>query len=236
MEIKLNNIIDCTDYSTNEVNYKIKELIFNGFKHIVLKNSGSKKGLLEGLKGEVKIEIIGDVGSEFANNINGPKIIVNGNIDSNSAQNLREGKLTVFGSCGDMFGTNACSGEFYILENCGKNSFLDLSEDSKVVIGGIAGSDFLENKGSGRAVILNLQGGNIFLAENWIQETVKTIIYLRGDKNKIKIMIKNISLADSSDADEDIYLPLISEFARLFNYSLSKIKSKPIYLLQAGKK
>lgn len=230
--MKLKNIIDCTSFSSEEINYKVKELAFDNSKHIILKNPTRKKGLLEGLKGEVKIEIIGDVGSEFANNINGPKIIVNGNIGNNSAQNIKKGKLTVFGSCGDMFGTNACSSEFYILENCGKNSFLDLSEDSKVVIGGIAGNGFLENKSCGRAVILNLQGGNIFIKDDWVGNTDSGSIYLRGEKEKIKITGNQILIKNTTIEDDDIYLPMISEFARLFKFSLSEIKSKQFYRIR----
>lgn len=232
--MKLKNIIDCTGFSSEEINYKVKELVFDNSKHIILKNPTRKKGLLEGLKGEVKIEIIGDVGSEFANNINGPKIIVNGNIGNNSAQNIKGGKLTVFGSCGSYFACNAESSEFYILENCSKNSFFNIKNNSKVIVGGQITPPFGKNSDS-TFVILNLSGGAHFIDDEWNESIGNNKIFLRGNKEKIRTTSKKIKLIEANNNDEDVYLPLISEYARLFNYSLDEIKSIPFYKIEIVK-
>ncbi|OGI20132.1 MAG: hypothetical protein A3B68_00880 [Candidatus Melainabacteria bacterium RIFCSPHIGHO2_02_FULL_34_12] len=53
-------------------------------------------------------------------------------------------------------------------------------------------------------------------------------IYLRGG---IKNLNNKFNLVETNDTDEDVYLPLISEFSRLFKVSLSEIKSKQFYRL-----
>lgn len=222
------NIIDCSDLSKEQINYQIKDLIFNKTKNVILKNTEKKQHLLEGLKGDVKLEIIGDVGSYFANEIDGLKIIVNGNIGDNSACNIKNSKITVFGSCGGNFGSNSQSGEFYVLENCGQESFLRLNNKCKVVIGGQPSAVFAAENIDGTIVVLNLKGGNIFLDDSlrWLEGSKSGFIYIRGE---CKINAKRFLLEKTNEKDEDLYLPLISEFARLFKCSLSEIKSKPFY-------
>lgn len=233
---ELNNILDCENLSSDEINFAVKNLISNGFKTILLKNANGTSNLLTGLKASVKIEIIGDVGSDFANNVKGLKIIINGNIGDNSGCGVENTKFTVFGSCSSNFGNDAKSSEFYILESCGKNSFCDLKNNSKVVIGNQANNDFAASNNGGTIVILNLSGGSIFIEDDWFKDFKGGNIYFRADKNKIKIPQNKFLIKEIDDNDEDIYLPLISEFARLFNYSLSEIKSKPFCKVVIGGK
>lgn len=225
-KVHLENKVNCSDLSSDEIDYQVKNLIFNKFKYIVLTNAYGKRGLLQGLKGDIKIEVIGDVDSEFANDIDGPKIIVNGNIGDNSGCRLKNGKFTVFGSCGKCFGNDVKSGEFYIFENCGNNSFSNLDSSSKAVLGGQNSGCFAADN-SGIIVLLNLKGGSIFLEEDFLRNESSGIVYIRGEKEKIKKENYKLLIENTIEEDEDLYLPLISEFARLFNYSLSEIKSKP---------
>ena len=233
-EIKYKNIIDCKDLLSDEINYEVKNLIFNKVKNIVLKNTVGKKGLLEGIKSNVKIEILGDVSENFANFTCGLKIIVNGSIGENSACGIKSGKITVFGSCEGSFGNNAESSEFYVLENCSKDSFSNLTKKSKIVLGGLINGGFSKNKNDCILIILNLQGGNWFLENGLLENIANSCVYIRGEKEKIKLQASDFILLETSYEDEDVYLPLISEFARQFNCSLSKIKSKPFYKVGAG--
>lgn len=227
-QMKLSNKIDCTDLTTDEINFQIKDLIFNNCKNVILKNVGSKAGLLESISGNLKIEIIGDVGASFANGISEIKVVVNGNSGDDSACSVKNSKFTVFGSCANNFGGDAKSSEFYILEGCGKRSFFNLT-NSKVILGGLPSGEFASSNNGGTIIILNLSGGNIFIEDDWFVKYSGGHIYLRGAKGEIKIASDRFSLVETSCSDEDIYLPLISEFARLFNYSLSEIKSKHFY-------
>lgn len=226
-EIKSSNIIDCLDLSSDEINYKVKELLCYRHKDIVLKNTDSKNRLLEYIKASAKIEVLGDVGDDFANNINGLKVIVNGNVGENSVSSIENSKLTIFGSCSVNFGNGIKSGEIYILDACGANSLIKLSGNSKVVVGGPIGNGFAASNEGGTVVGLNLKGGNLFVEEHWFKDFRSGFVYLRGEKNKIKLLNKNWVLESTDFSDEDLYLPLISEFSRLFNVSLSEIKSKP---------
>ncbi len=173
-----------------------------------------------------KIEVSGDTNSDFANNVCGLKVIVKGNIGNNSAHSVQSSKFTVFDSCGEGFGVNAKSSEFYIFKNCGKDSFVKLTSNSKVIVGGVIGA----NSGAfanGIFIILNLNNEDILIDNDTFKDAKGLIIYFRGDKDKIKIVNKKLLLEKIGEDDEDIYLPLISEFARLFDFSLSEIKSKP---------
>ena len=227
-DLKSKNIINCSDLSSDQINYEVKNLLFNNIKNIILKDVNNKKNLLNDLKGNIKIEIIGNPCSYFADELDGPKVIVNGDISNYSACNMIGGKITVFGSCGNDFAGDVKSGEFYILENCGSNSFSNLNENCKVVIGGCPGNIFARGNKGGVIVVLNLKGGKMFIDDNsrWLERAKNVSVFLRGD---CKSLTDKILLENTKDSDEDIYLPLISEFARLFKYSLSEIKSKPFY-------
>lgn len=225
------NQIDCSSLSSSDINLKIKNLIFNGFKQVILKNASCKENLLEGLKGNIKIEVIGDAFSNFANDIDGPRIILNGNIGNNSCLNIKNGKITVFGSCGNYFGSNSTNAEFYVFENCACNCFNNLASNSKLVIGGQCDVNFANKLNSSTIVVLNLKGGTTFIDETkgFLSGFKSGNVYLRGKIVLSSTCESMFNLVDVSDSDEDIYLPLISEFARLFNCSLSEIKSKPFH-------
>ena len=224
----LNQIIDCSILSIDKINNSVKELISHNVKNVILKNAAKQENLLEGLAGNIKIEVFGNTGPFFANSINGPKITVNGDIANNSANDIKQGKITVFGSCGDNFGNNALSGEFYIFDNCGGNCFSNLTDSSNIVIGGQAGKNLGACINGSKIIILNLKGGTVFLDEGlkWFEGSKSNSIFIRGD---INIKTSSFLLSKANEQDEDSYLPLISEFARLFKYSLSMIKSKPFY-------
>ncbi len=226
-ETELNNVVDCCDLSSDAINFKVKDLIVSKHKTIILKNTNSKNKLLEGLRVSVKVEILGDVGSDFANGVNGLKIIVNGNIESDSVTSIQKTKVVVFGNCSNNFGNDIKSSEIYLLDGCGVNSFLQLSKDSKVVIGGQIGSNFASMGSDGTIILLNLSGGNLFVDESWFKNSTQGLVYIRGQKDKIKLTGGGFSLRDTDASDEDLYLPLISEFSRLFGKSLSEIKSHP---------
>lgn len=228
-QMQLSSNVDCSSLTTDEINFRVKDLIFNKHTNILLKNVHDKSGLLEGLKGVLKIEMIGDLSSNFANNVSELKIIVNGNVGDNSACNVSRSKFTVFGSCLSNFGGDARSSEFYILENCGKSSFSNLNNGCKVVIGGQPNSDFALGNDGASIIILNLKGGSIFVEDGWFKNYKSGRIYIRGTKDSIKNLSNIFSLKEVSETDEDIYLPLISEFARLFSCSLSEIKSMPFF-------
>lgn len=230
-ELELSNRIDCEELDTDNINFEVKNLIFYGLKKIYLRNVFGKKGLLYKLKGDVKIEIVGNAGTEFANEISGPRIVVDGDVGENSAFGVINGKFTVFGSCSRNFANEVQSGEFYILENIAENSFYRLQKSCKVVIGGQPGNNFANLISGGVVIVLNLKGGNIFI-DDWFKNCTSGIIYLRGIKENIVASSKKFYVSATNENDEDIYLPLISEFARQFSYSLSEIKSVPFYKLR----
>lgn len=223
--------IDCSNLSSGDIDLKVKNLIFIGSKQVILKNASRKENLLEGLKGNIKIEVIGDAFSNFANNIDGPRIIVNGNVGNNSCLNIKSGKITVFGSCGNYFGSNSNNSEFYIFENCARNCFSGLTSGSKLVIGGQYDINFANKLNGGTIMVLNLKGGTTFIDETkgFLSGFKSGSVYLRGKVVLSSKCKSELNLVGVGDGEEDIYLPLISEFARLFNYSLSEIKSKSFY-------
>lgn len=227
-KIESSNVVDCLTLSSDEINYRVKELLCDKHRKIVLKNTDSKSGLLNCIKASAKIEIFGNVSSDFANNISGLKVIVNGNVGENSANNIEDSKIVIFGSCSNNFANGVKSGEIYILDACGANSLIRLSGDSKAVVGGPIGNGFAASNEGGTVVGLNLKGGNLFVEEHWFKDFRSGFVYLRGEENKVKLLNNNWVLESANyNNDEDIYLPLISEFSRLFNISLSEIKSKP---------
>jgi len=227
-EVKSAQQLDCSNLTAGQINNEIKRLASESAKSILLKNTKNINELLCNLSLNIKIEILDSVNNDFANTIQNLKLIINGNVGDNSAAATLNSKITVFGSCGNHFAHKIKSSEIYILENCSSNSFYNLSSDSKLVLGGLPGKFFADNNLGGKIIILNLKGGNIFIEENWFNNSVNECIYLRGG---IKNLNNKFNLVETNDTDEDVYLPLISEFSRLFKVSLSEIKSKQFYRL-----
>ena len=223
-DVDLNCEIDCEDLTSDEINFKVKELIFNNSRNIILKNTFDRHRLLNGLKGDVKIEILSSVGDEFACNLNGPRVIVIGNLGNYSLSEIKQGKVVVFGNSGNHFGIYSKSCQLYVYENCGTDSFSGLDQSSFCVAGGLIGNN-CGNDG-GTIVVLNLKGGTFFLENSFFSPDFKGVIYFRGN---IKSANTGINLEKTTERDEDILLPLISEFSRLFKFSLSEIKSKDFF-------
>lgn len=227
MNIDLKSQIDCTNLTSDEINKKVNESISQGSKHILLMNTPKEKCLLENINGDIKIDLINDTGDFFANLLLKTKLTANGSIGNNSCGGVKSSKIILNGSCGNVFGCGSSESEFHIFENCGKDSFQNI-KDSKVVIGGLPGTSFCKNIENSKIIILNLKGGNIFLDETskWFENLKNSTIFIRGN---IKSSLNNLKIEKVSLEDEDSYLMLISEFSRLFNYSLSEIKSKDFY-------
>lgn len=221
---KLSNLIDCSGLSCEKIDYEIKNLISYGFKRIILRNTNEKDYLLQDFKVNIRLEFIDSVGKLFANGICGVKVLINGSISDESASCAKDCKFTVFGSCGNSFGKNVQTSEFYIFDNCGKDSFCNLNSLSKVVVGGVIGGGFASNAKGGIVIILNLKGGSFFIDDSYFKEGKSDFIYVRGD---CKSTANKFLVEKTDENDEDVYLPLISEFARLFDCALSEIKSKP---------
>ncbi len=225
-DVKLTSKLDCLELSSHEINSKLEKLIFEGTSKTLLNNSSEKSDLLEGLKGNIKIEILGNVGDNFANKIEHLKVVVNGNVGNTSITDIKNSKLVIFGSCGSYCGHNIKSSEVYLLEGCGSNCFFKGLAGSKIIIGGQFGANFAPDCNDAIVIILNLKGGSIFIDDNWMKNYKNGFVYLRGNVKSAgeRFLIENIN-----DSDEDIFLPLISEFARLFSISMSEIKSKQFY-------
>ncbi len=230
MNVKPENQINCSGLNVEEINTEILSLIKKGHKHLLLKNPNKGDNLIEGLKEEIKIDVIGDVGNRFSNFIENTKLIVSGNTGNNSCCGIKSSKITINGSSESVFGGNAKNSQFFIFGNCGKDSFKSI-ENSKVVMGGLPGVNSFYSAKNSTVIILNLKGGQIFLDDTikWFEQIETLNIYIRGGYKLFNdsYIVENISLKD-----EDIFLPLISEFSRLFNFSLDEIKSKGIYKLK----
>lgn len=232
------NLINCIGLSVQEINSKAKQLIESGYKQILLMYSimykGTDENLLEGISGNVKIELVGSVGNSFANFVNDAKIILNGDLGNKSFLGVKNVKSVIYGSCGDSFANGAEKSEFYIYVNCGTDSFNSVKNGCKVVVGGQVGKNFGLKTTDSTFVILNLKGGSTFIGddENWLDMAESSNIYVRGD---CKLTTSKLSIEETNEKDEDIFLPLISEYSRLFVCSLSKIKSEKFYKISLRK-
>lgn len=226
MTTDLKSQFDCSNLTSDEINKKVNELISSGTQHILLMNVPKEKNLLEGISGDIKIDLLNDVGDFFGNFLLKTKVVLNGSVGNNSCGGIKSSKITLNGSCESFFGSGSQESEFHIYENCGKDSFHNI-KNSKVVIGGLPGSNFGKNIENSKIIILNLKGGNIFLDETkWFENLKNCSVFIRGN---IKSSSDKYKIEKVNENDEDTFLPLISEFSRLFGYSLSEIKSKEFY-------
>ena len=233
--VKATSTIDCKNLPSDEINKKVVETLQDKYcKHVVLKNVDKHQGLLEGIKTKKIIEVIGNPGSYFANSLVGVKVIVDGNVGEYSCGDAVGSKFSIWGSSGSSFGCSAGLTDFYVRLMVRDDSFFNLSPSVKVAVGEFVGKNFARNASGGNVVMLNIKDKELIIDDdiNWLEDAANVTLYLRG---QVTLQTNRFFLRETNEEDEDVYLPLISEFVRLFNLSLSGVKSKPFYKLEFSK-
>lgn len=225
-------IINAKGVYYKELNEKIRELIKNGHKEIMLKNVNGQRYIGGGINGNgVRINIEGVPGNDLASFMNGPTIFVNTNAQDGVANTMNSGKIVVKGDAGDVLGYGMRGGKLFIRGNVGYRVGIHMKEYENcipvIIAGGNARDFFGEYMAGGIMILLDLEGSDGQpIAGNFLGTGMHGgVIYLRGEVEQYQLG-KEVGLFPLDDLDRQIILPLLKEYAVDMDLNLDFILEK----------
>ena len=152
--------IDAVGLGTQAINLKIRDMMSQGYGHIVLKNPGAKPGLAVGILNRLNLTIEGSLGYFGCGLIDGPNIRITGRVGWSCAENMMAGTVVIEKNAGSTFGAAIRGGDLVCRGNVGARTGIDM-KGGTIIVGGRTGafSGFMMQRG--RMVILGDAGKNL---------------------------------------------------------------------------
>jgi len=151
---------DATDLTPTEINLKLRELMSQGYGHIVLKNPGAKHGVAVGILNRLNLQIEGSLGYFGCGLVDGPNIRISGRVGWSCAENMLAGTVVIEKNAGSTFGAAIRGGDLVCKGDVGARVGID-QKGGTIIVGGRAGAfcGFMMQRG--RMVILGDAGKNL---------------------------------------------------------------------------
>ena len=111
--------IDAQGLHYRSLNKRLRGLIEEGEKRILLKNVCGQRYIGDGVGVEVEIIVEGVPGNDLASFMDGPRIIVRGNAQDGVGNTLNRGEVIIHGDAGDIVGYSMRGGRIFIQGNVG---------------------------------------------------------------------------------------------------------------------
>jgi len=166
--------LDIKDMEASEVNTKMRELMAEGYGHIVIKNPLAKHSICVGILNRLKVDIEGSLGYFGCGLIDGPNVRITGRVGWSCAENMMSGTVVIEKNAGSTFGAAIRGGDLVCKGDVGSRTGID-QKGGNIIVGGSTGafSGFMMQRG--RMVILGNAGIN--LGDSMYDGT----IYVGGD-------------------------------------------------------
>lgn len=151
---------DAADMDTLAINKRIRELMNEGYGHIVVKNPGAKHSLGVGILNRLKLDFEGSLGYFGCGLIDGPNIRISGRVGWSCAENMMAGTVVIENNAGSTFGAAIRGGDLVCKGDAGARIGID-QKGGSIIVGGNAGAfcGFMMQRG--RMVILGNTGKNL---------------------------------------------------------------------------
>jgi glutamate synthase domain-containing protein 3 len=151
---------DAADMDTTAINKRIRELMNEGYGHIVVKNPGAKHSLGVGILNRLKLDFEGSLGYFGCGLIDGPNVRISGRVGWSCAENMMAGTVVIENNAGSTFGAAIRGGDLVCKGDAGARIGID-QKGGTIIVGGNAGSfcGFMMQRG--RMVILGNAGKNL---------------------------------------------------------------------------
>jgi glutamate synthase domain-containing protein 3 len=231
--------LDATGVYYRELNMRIRELIQEGYREIVLDGVNGQRYIGDGLRDRVKIVINGVPGNDLGAFMDGPTILVNDNAQDGVGNTMNSGKVVVKGHAGDVIGYGMRGGKVFVTENIGYRVGIHMKSYQDqvpvVVAGGRAGDFFGEYMAGGILVLLGLKPEEGPLVGSYLGTGMHGgTIYLRGEVadhqlgNEVRIfdleeddtcLLKGLLEEFQGDTGVDVSSVLPEEFVKLQPFS-----------------
>lgn len=151
---------DAKDMDTRAINLRIRELMTQGYGHIIVKNPGARHSLGVGILNRLKLEFHGSLGYFGCGLIDGPNVSISGRVGWSCAENMMAGTVVIENNAGSTFGAAIRGGDLVCKGDAGARVGID-QKGGTIIIGGNAGAfcGFMMQRG--RMVILGNAGKNL---------------------------------------------------------------------------
>jgi methylamine---glutamate N-methyltransferase subunit B len=160
VDLKKRAEFDANDLTPTEINLKIRELMSQGYGHIVLKNPGAKHGVAVGILNRLNLQIEGSLGYFGCGLVDGANIRITGRVGWSCAENMLAGTIVIEKNAGSTFGAAIRGGDLVCKGDVGARVGID-QKGGTIIVGGRAGAfcGFMMQRG--RMVILGDAGKNL---------------------------------------------------------------------------
>ena len=152
--------VDAGEMSPTEVNLRIRDLMAEGFGHIVVRNPLAKHSLGVGILNRLKIDFEGSLGYFGCGLIDGPNVRVKGRVGWSCGENMMLGTMVIEKNAGSTFGAAIRGGDLVCMGDVGSRTGIDM-KGGTIIVGGRTGAftGFMMQRG--RMIILGDAGINL---------------------------------------------------------------------------
>ncbi len=145
--------IDAAEMRYSEVNGRIRELMAEGFGHIIVKNPNAQHSLGVGILNRLRLDFEGSLGYFGAGLIDGPNVRIFGRVGWSCAENMMAGTVVVEKNAGSTFGAAIRGGDLVCKGDVGSRTGINM-KGGTIIAGGRTGimSGFMMQRG--RMIVL----------------------------------------------------------------------------------
>ncbi|MED6339239.1 MAG: GXGXG motif-containing protein [SAR324 cluster bacterium] len=151
---------DAQNLESSDINLKIRELMKEGFGHIVVKNPSAKHSIAVGILTRLQLDFDGSLGYFGCGLVDGPNIKISGRVGWSFAENMMAGTIIVEKNAGSTFGAAIRGGDLVCKGDVGSRTGIDM-KGGTIIVGGRTGtlSGFMMQRG--RMIVLGDAGSNL---------------------------------------------------------------------------
>lgn len=151
---------DAAELNTKEINYRIRDLMKQGFGSIVIKNPGAKHSIAVGILSRLNLIIEGSLGYFGCGLIDGPNVRISGRVGWSFGENMMAGTVLIEKNAGSTFGAAIRGGDLVCKGSVGSRTGIDM-KGGTIIVGGNTGafSGFMMQRG--RMIICGDAGKNL---------------------------------------------------------------------------
>ena len=125
---------DAQNLESSDINLKIRELMKEGFGHIVVKNPSAKHSIAVGILNRLQLDFDGSLGYFGCGLVDGPNIKISGRVGWSFAENMMAGTIIVEKNAGKIISNVTKKLDFLIIGEKPTSRKVNLAKDLKIKI------------------------------------------------------------------------------------------------------
>ena len=230
--------IDVSNMHYRILNEKIRKLVDEGEREIILDNVCGQRYIGSGLRQkDLRITINGTPGNDLAAFMDGPTIVVNLNAQDGVGNTMNSGKIVTHGDSGDITGHSMRGGKIFIKGNAGYRVGIHMKSFRDnfpiVIVGGFVRDFLAEYMAGGLLIVLGLERDeNGKIIGNFTGTGMHGgEVYIRGEADGA-LLGKEVGIFETDEDDLKKIEPHLREFCDHFEFDLPEIMSEKFIKLK----